>query len=191
MRLRRLGNGAWRYGAAIALALVLGVASAAALADGPPIGQVTSVSGTASIARGGGRVPAKLGDPLFQSDVLETGSDGSIGLTFTDNSRFSIGAGSQLALQQFQFDTRTQRGSMTAALKQGTLAVTSGLITHNTPGAMHISTPTAILGVRGTTFGVEVSGNPPKEKFVVMPNADGKSGAISVGAIPPSGTAGR
>lgn len=184
MRLTRRGGGFQRLGA-IGFALALAGAPVAALADGPQIGQITSASGTASIVRGGNRLPARSGEPVFQSDVIETGGDGNVGLTFTDNSRFSVGAGSQLALQQFQFDTRTQRGSMTAALQQGTLAVTSGLITHNTPGAMHISTPTAILGVRGTTFGVEVSGNPPKEKFVVLPNADGRSGAISVGAVTP------
>ncbi len=176
---------------AISLILSLGAISGAApaLADGPQIGQISKATGAVSLVRGNGRVAAKSGDPVYQSDVIETGADGDVAITFTDNSRFSAGPGSQLALQQYQFDTGTQRGSMTADLRQGTLAVTSGGITHTTPGAMHIKTPTAMLGVRGTTFGVQVTGNPPKERFVVFPNSDGGSGAIAVAPVAPgSGT---
>jgi len=182
----------WRpiaIGVMLSLGAVLGAAPA--LADGPQIGQITKATGAVSVVRGSGRVAVKPGDPVYQSDVIETGADGDVAITFTDNSRFSAGPGSQLALSQYQFDTGTQRGSMTADLRQGTLAVISGGITHTTPGAMHIKTPTAMLGVRGTTFGVQVTGNPPKERFVVLPNPDGSSGAIAVAPTAPgSGTTG-
>jgi hypothetical protein len=36
------------------------------------------------------------------------------------------------------------------------LSVVSGDIARSSPGAMKIQTPTAILGVRGTTFAVQV-----------------------------------
>jgi hypothetical protein len=173
-----------------AFALLLGVmlVAAPALAEGPQIGQINKASGTVSVVRGSARLPAKPGDPVYQSDVIETGADGNVGITFIDDSRFSIGPGGQLALQEFHFDTSTSRGGMTADLRQGTLAVVSGAITHTTPGAMHIKTPTSILGVRGTTFGVQVTGNPPKERFVVFPNAGGGSGAISIGTQPGGGS---
>lgn len=174
-------------GAGLLLGAMLAVAPA--FADGPRIGQVTEAAGAASLLRGGAHLPARPGDPVDQGDVVETGADGRIVITFLDNSRFSAGPGSELALPQFQFDTSTQRGSMTADLRHGTLAVTSGAITHTTPGALHIITPTSVLGVRGTTFGVEVTGNPPKERFIVFPNPGGGSGAISVGAAPAGGTA--
>ena len=45
---------------------------------------------------------------------------------------------------------------MLADVKKGTLNVVSGDITRSTPGAMKIKTPTAILGVSGTTFAVKV-----------------------------------
>ena len=168
-----------------AIALTLG---GAALAQAPRIGQVSEAAGTASLQRSGAPVAAKPGDPVYQGDVVETGADGRVVITFLDNSRFSTGPNSELALPQFQFDSGTQRGSMTAEIRHGTLAVTSGAITHTTPGALHIKTPTSILGVRGTTFGVEVTGNPPKERFVVFPNPGGGSGAISVGAAPSPAT---
>jgi hypothetical protein len=170
--------------AGIAALLLAPMLVAPAVAQAPRIGQVTDAAGAASILRGGAHVAARPGDPVYQGDVVETGADGRIVITFLDSTRFSTGPESQLALPQFQFDTSTQRGSMTAEIRQGTLGVVSGAITHNTPGALHIKTPTSVLGVRGTTFGIQVTGNPPKEKFIVFPNAGGGSGAISVGAAP-------
>ncbi len=161
-----------------------------AFAEGPVIGRITTASGTASVLRGGAHLPATQGAPVYQGDVVETGADGSVVVTFIDNSRFSTGPGSELALPQFNFDTSTSRGSMTAELRHGTLGVISGGITHTTPGAMHIKTPISILGVRGTTFGVEVTGNPPKERFIVFPSAGGGSGAISVKSAPPAAAGG-
>ena len=63
---------------------------------------------------------------------------------------------SQVALEQFHFDSSNFKGDMLADMRKGTLTVVSGDITHATPGAMKIKTPTAVLGVRGTTFAVKV-----------------------------------
>lgn len=126
---------------------------------GPPpaeIARIKTLAGTAAIVRGNERLSATPGTPLYQNDVIETGSDGSVGLTFVDDSVFSAGPDSQVALRQFHFDVDTSHGDLQAELRKGTLAVVSGAITHTTPGAMHINTPTAILGVRGTTFALQV-----------------------------------
>jgi outer membrane protein OmpA-like peptidoglycan-associated protein len=120
------------------------------------IGRIKTVSGTASVIRGSEYLPAQPGMQVYQGDLIETAADGSIGITFVDDSVYSAGPGSQLALSEFRFDVDNSRGNMLAELKSGTLAVVSGEITHTTPGAMSIKTPSSILGVRGTTFAVEV-----------------------------------
>lgn len=139
-------------GALVAAAL----AAAPAFADGPKIAQIKTVRGDASVIRGGARLPAKIGDPLYESDVVETGASGAIGFTFIDNTVFSSGPDSRIALQQFHFDSSNFKGEMQAEISKGSLTVVSGEITHSTPGAMKIKTPTTILGVRGTTFAVRV-----------------------------------
>jgi hypothetical protein len=121
-----------------------------------PIAQIKKVTGQAAILRSGERRPAVVGDMLFVKDVIETGSDGGIGITFIDNTVFSAGPSSRIALDEFQFDSNDFRGAMLADMRQGTLAVISGDIARSTPGAMKVKTPTAILGVRGTTFAVHV-----------------------------------
>jgi outer membrane protein OmpA-like peptidoglycan-associated protein len=146
----------WRIKAITLAVLLIALLTAPAFAADHQIGQVKKISGTVSIVRGNEHVAAKPGIAVFQGDVIETGPDGSVGITLIDNSVFSAGPSSQLALPEFTFDTGNSHGNMLAELKKGTLTVVSGDITHTTPGAMSIRTPTAMLGVRGTTFAVEV-----------------------------------
>ena len=148
----------------LAAALLIAAAGIPSAAEAPPIAQkpiaqIKKVTGQAAVLRSGERRPAKVGDVLFIKDVIETGSDGGIGITFIDNTVFSAGPSSQIALDEFQFDSNDFRGAMLADMRQGTLAVVSGDIARSTPGAMKIKTPTAILGVRGTTFAIQVYGD--------------------------------
>jgi hypothetical protein len=141
----------------LGLALIVIAAAAPALAQGQRIGQIKNATGQAFVVRGDARLPAKVGDPVYERDVLETGAPGStIGLTFIDNTVFSTGPETQVALSQFRFDSSNFKGEMLADVKKGSLSVVSGDITRATPGAMKIKTPTAILGVSGTTFAVKV-----------------------------------
>jgi hypothetical protein len=139
-----------------AAALLLATAGVPRAAEAPPIAQIKKVTGQAAILRSGERRPAKVGDMLSVKDIIETGPDGAIGVTFIDNTVFSAGPNSELALEEFQFDSTNFRGSMLADMRHGTLAVVSGDITRSSPGAMKVKTPTAVLGVRGTTFAVQV-----------------------------------
>jgi hypothetical protein len=146
-----------RAGAPAVLSFLISLALASlALGGGASaaeqIGQIKTLSGTVTIERGKAPEPARIGDRVFQSDTLVTGKDGSVGLTFADNSMMSLGPNSKLALDEFRFDTTTHEGVFNASLKSGTLAVKSGDIVRQTPEAMHIRTPAALLGVRGTHF---------------------------------------
>jgi hypothetical protein len=120
------------------------------------IAQVKTAAGEVSVIRGGQHLPLKIGDALYEKDIIETGKDGSVGFTFIDNSVFSTGPDSRLALDEFQFDSSNFKGEMLADMQKGTLNVVGGDIARTSPGKMRIKTPTAILGVRGTTFAVQV-----------------------------------
>jgi hypothetical protein len=147
-----------RSGAAgyAALLLTLLVAVPALPQTATRIGQIKTVTGDATIARNGVRLPAKPGDPMYQGDIVETGADGAIGITLADNSLLSNGPDSKLEMQVFRFDVSTLQGAMLASLRKGTLTVVSGDIAHKSAGAMQIRTPTATLAVRGTTFAIDV-----------------------------------
>src|SRR5205814_2310531 len=91
-----------------------------------------------------------------QADKLVTGADGTVGVTFTDNSLLSVGPNSVLAIDRYVFDSTTHAGQFDSTLSKGTLAVISGKIVKQSPDAMHVRTPSAIMGVRGTEFIVRV-----------------------------------
>ena len=139
-----------------AAAIILLVTAMSAVAQEQSIGQINTATGTVSVVRGAQTLPLKVGDAVYQKDVVETGKNSSAGITFVDNSVFSTGPESRLALDQFHFDSGKFKGDMLAKLQKGTLTVVSGDIARSAPGNMKIQTPTAILGVRGTTFAIEV-----------------------------------
>jgi hypothetical protein len=120
------------------------------------IGQIKTLAGDVAIVREHVKSPAKAGDLLEKANTLLTGADGRVGITFIDNSRFSLGPNSQIALEKFTFNPTTQGGEFLTKVDRGTLAVISGHIAHNAPGAMQVKTRTTILGVRGTHFLVQV-----------------------------------
>ena len=128
-----------------------------AVAQEQRIGQIKVATGAAAIERDGARRPASAGDPVFARDVLRTGADGTLGLTFIDNTTFATGPNSVVALEEFSFDSANFKGAMTANVRQGTLVVTSGDIARASPGAMQVRTPGALIGVRGTSFAIQVA----------------------------------
>ena len=136
----------------IALMLPMVLALGVAVAAAEDAGQIKTSKGAALIERAGNKLPANVGEVVQQGDVVTTGADGSVGITFRDNSLVSIGPDSVLAIDRFVFDSTTHQGNFDASLKQGTLAVVSGKLAKQSPEAMKVKTPAAILGVRGTEF---------------------------------------
>ncbi|HEY0648489.1 FecR family protein [Phenylobacterium sp.] len=131
-------------------------APAPAVGQTAEIGRIKSVVGTAQVWRGQAASPAAPGRQLLVSDVLTTGSNGRIGVTFVDNSRFAIGPNSRVALSQFEFDDTTHRGKSLTTVDRGSLGVVSGQIAKENKDAMKVRTPTSLLAARGTTFVVDV-----------------------------------
>jgi hypothetical protein len=134
--------------------IVLCVATAANAAE---IGQIKISRGQVSVERDGRVLPAPVGTRLQTADTVKTGADASVGITMDDDSLLSAGPNSTLSLDRYAFDPTTNRGRFDASLNKGTLAVISGRIAKESPDAMTVRTPTAVLGVRGTEFAVSVN----------------------------------
>jgi hypothetical protein len=135
------------------LAAALAAAFPALAAD---VGLIKVSKGNVQIQRGAAKAPATVGAGVQASDVIVTGADGSAGITFTDNSLVSVGPNSVFAIDKYSFDTTTHQGEFEGNLKQGRLAAISGKMVKQSPESMKIRTPSAIMGVRGTEFVVQV-----------------------------------
>lgn len=136
--------------------IAIAAAAFALAAQANDIGEIKTVRGAVHVERDGQRLAAMPGMHLRPSDTLVTGADGVVGATFLDNSLVSAGPGSVLHIERYSFDSTTHAGHFDAALKKGTLAVVSGKIVKQSPGAMRVRTPSSIMGVRGTEFVVRV-----------------------------------
>ncbi len=140
----------------IAVAVIVSALAVAGPAWANDVGQVKTAKGTVHVERDGKLIAAKIGMPIRQSDALITGADGAVGVTFSDNSLLSTGPNSVLVVDRYNFDSTTHAGNFDASLKKGTLAVISGKMVKQSPDAMKVRTPAAIMGVRGTEFVVQV-----------------------------------
>ncbi|HET7656461.1 MAG TPA: FecR domain-containing protein [Luteimonas sp.] len=136
------------------LAVFLAAFAAASYAQ--DIGQIKTVRGSVHLERNGQTLVAEPGMPVRQADKLVTGDDGAVGVTFLDNSLLSAGPRSVLGIDRYSFDTTTHAGQFDASLQKGSLAVVSGKIVKQEPGAMRVRTPASVMGVRGTEFLVRV-----------------------------------
>lgn len=134
----------------------------AAPAMAADIGLIKVAKGSVQIQRGAAKVPAAVGTGLQASDVILTGADGSAGITFTDNSLVSVGPNSVFAIDKYSFDSTTHAGHFEGNLRQGRLAAVSGKMVKQSPESMKIRTPSAIMGVRGTEFVVQVDDKPAR-----------------------------
>lgn len=135
---------------------VAAAAFAAASYANDNIGHIKTVNGSVHVEREGQQLAAAPGMGVRQSDRLITGADGTVGVTFLDNSLLSAGPGTVLAIDRYRFNTTTHAGEFDASLHKGTLAVVSGKIVKQSPGAMRVRTPASVMGVRGTEFFVRV-----------------------------------
>lgn len=144
----------WSLRALVAIACT----GALTMAHAADIGQIKVVNGQVSIERAGQTIPATVGMRVQTSDTLRTGADGSVGITMSDDSSLSAGPNSVFSFDRYAFDTTTNKGQFDTSLRRGSLAVISGRIAKESPDAMKVRTPAAILGVRGTEFVVAIDG---------------------------------
>ena len=118
-------------------------------------GTFKTVQGEVTVVRGNVRSAAVVGGPLMATDRVLTGAKSAAAVTLKDGTVLALGPDSSVDLASFQFDPTTQGGSMLVNLARGTLRVVTGIIAKVQPEQVKVTTPTTVIGVRGTDFIVE------------------------------------
>lgn len=145
------------------------------------IGTVEKLSGLAWVRRPDGTVkPLEKGDPIFQGDVIETGPDGNVGVSFVDHSAFSLGARGRMSMDEMVFDPATQEGALTVSMLKGAYSFVSGQIAKSAPMAMNIKTPVMTIGVRGTSGAGHAGGEGENNSLVLLQDPGGTVGEITL-----------
>jgi hypothetical protein len=146
-----------RLGWSVGVLTVLLSTAAPVFAEQPDgAGRIKVVSGAAFIVRDGAAIPARPGQILFEADGLKTGADGRIGVTLKDDTRLSLGPNSELRLKRFTYTPGSGGLGMVVQFVRGVAAYVSGRMAKLAPDSVRLETPSAIVGVRGTSLAIRV-----------------------------------
>ncbi len=148
MKLRQILISGWF---AMALMLIFSTVAGAEV-----VGRLTQVDGQVDLLKGG-KLPAvalKAGDTVEPGDVIRTKSRSKAQITFIDDSLLTLSQNARMAIEEFKFDPGQGKRQALLKIAQGlALAVVNKILQTQEPDFV-IKTQTAIMGVRGTEFGI-------------------------------------
>ena len=122
--------------------------------DESPVGEVTEVTGAATVTHADGtKETITAGTQIFEGDIVETDAKGAVNIKFADDSTFAVSENARLAVDDFSFNAETQSGTTGLSILRGVFMFTSGLIGRENPDAVTLETPVGSIGIRGTIIG--------------------------------------
>jgi len=155
----------------------------ATAATDEPIGNVATLTGSATVIRNRNSIVLKLRDDIFLNDVLQTSANSTLGVTFNDATTFNLTANARITVDSYLYEDGGKQNAALFDVAMGTVAFVAAAVAKT--GDMKISTPTATLGIRGTTGLVEVpegasATSANNVAIKLYPDADGRVGRIEV-----------
>ncbi len=133
----------------------------ATAANAAAVGRLTLVEGRVDLLKDGNlpAIAVKVDDAVGARDVIRTKSMSRAQITFIDNSTLTISPESRIAVEEFEFNAAQNKRSAVLKIFRGlALAVVNKIIKAEEPDFV-VKTHTAIVGVRGTEFGIRLSPN--------------------------------
>ena len=121
------------------------------------------------------------GDTVNKGDVVQSGSDSTLGITFIDGTVFGLASNAKMVLNEMIYDPNRSDNKSLLSLVQGTISFVAGATAKK--GDMKVDTPVATMGIRGTAVLVEIDfevpsqGAAPPAKFQVLVEPDGTTGS--------------
>jgi len=120
-------------------------------------GRISQLSGTLTVTRADGSVRIlSRGSEIRQGDTLNTERDSYAQVRFADGARVTLKPHTAVRLEQFRFSQdRPQEDAFALRLLKGGLRAVTGGVGKRSPEDFQMTTETATVGVRGTTFSVD------------------------------------
>lgn len=132
---------------------------APAVADSPAAAKIRALKGKVW-TRGAGGSMRQLhnGDEVHSGSQIVTGKKSHVTLRFSDESVFSLGPNSQMAIDRYAYGKDPEKSSLTTRIIKGAFRFVSGLIAKGRPENMTVQLgPVATIGIRGTHVAGEVT----------------------------------
>jgi len=150
-----------------------------AQAFGESVGKVEATDGLVEVVRTDGtKTSLSKGDPIYQGDKLITGDGAAVGITFIDDTTFSLGEKGEMVLDEMVYDPGSQEGVFSANLVQGVFSFVSGQIAKTQPDGMTVQTPVATIGIRGTKGAGRAAQEGSENTISLLPEVDSQGNQI-------------
>ncbi|MFB9291084.1 FecR domain-containing protein [Pseudoduganella plicata] len=135
-------------------ALLLYVLLGATVLAAPVAGTVIQLSGPLLAKKASGAVKIlSVRSEVENGDTLVTEKNTYALVRFIDNSEITLRPASTLTIENFSFDNAKQDGDQARfSLVKGGLRSVTGLLGKRSKEKFELKTPTATIGIRGTTF---------------------------------------
>ncbi|BBO82916.1 hypothetical protein DSCO28_34820 [Desulfosarcina ovata subsp. sediminis] len=114
------------------------------------VGVVKTVDGNVTILRQSETITVVDGMEIHQADVVRTGSNGTVGLVFSDDTLISMGPDTEISVDDYLFEPLEKKLSFVVRLMRGTISFLSGQMAKLSPESVQLIMPAATIGVRGT-----------------------------------------
>ena len=134
----------------IAVVLLSGFACGHVAAQGA-IGAVSRIQGDSNGTRGGATRALGLNESVFLNEVVSTGEAARLELTFTDNTRLTLGEKAKLTLDRYVFNPAARSRTIKFGVV-GAFRFLSGQSSKLANSNVSVTTPVATIGIRGTEF---------------------------------------
>ncbi|MEQ5775271.1 FecR domain-containing protein [Thalassospira sp. NFXS8] len=144
------------------LAVCALLVSPPAFARGEQAGVSAAVRGDVELAEAKGIVGTQVesGQPIYLGDYITSSPGSGMQILLMDETVFTIGPNSEIAIDDFVYDPANNQGHMSASITRGVVRVLTGKLAHNDPKTMKINLPVGSIGIRGTQFLVSVQDGP-------------------------------
>jgi hypothetical protein len=135
----------------VVAATLLAVLPAGRAAAQQAIGAVSRIQGGATATLGSTARPLSLNAPVFLNEVVTTGETARLEVTFTDDTRLTLGEKARLTLDAYVLNPAPGSGAIRFAVV-GAFQFLSGQLSKLAPASVSVTTPVATIGIRGTNF---------------------------------------
>ncbi|MCW8930263.1 MAG: FecR domain-containing protein [Gammaproteobacteria bacterium] len=97
-----------------------------------------------------------VGSDIFRDETIRTGETGQTHLMFLDQSSLSMGPDSELAIDEFVYEPKSNKGAITLSSAKGLLRFVGGAASKT--GDVTVRTPLGNLGIRGAVVVIDIPG---------------------------------
>lgn len=167
----------------LSLLLVIGPQIAHAAQIGVAAGIRGEVIRASSVQRSAAIGQMSSGQTVYLGDEIKVGTASRLQVMLLDETIFTLGANAAMTIDEFVYDPAApSSGTLSASVRQGAFRFVSGRVAAGSPDAMTVKTPSATIGVRGTSVAGDVEEDGSTTVILLGPGPNNSLG-VAPGAI--------